>query len=102
MTGDFRDPSEEMKRLLRRIEEIDEAQQAQLPQAQSLESERTPPVAALGDSGKPALQPRGKQVGLRVWGAFRRPGLARRTTIASIVAAVVAAILMVKMPAISI
>ncbi|HSV21453.1 MAG TPA: hypothetical protein VLJ17_00330 [Xanthobacteraceae bacterium] len=98
MTEDFRDPSEEMKRLLRRIEEIDEAQQVQLPQAQSLEQfdfgERTRPVSDSADQGKPALRRRGKQVGLRVWREFRRRRLIRTMTIAGIVAVVLAAILL--------
>src|SRR5262249_29257910 len=94
MTEDFRDPSEEMKRLLRRIEEIDEAQQVQLPQAQSLEQfefgERTRPVSDWADRGKLALRRRGKQV----WREFRRRRLLRIMTIAGIVAAVLAAILL--------
>ena len=98
MTEDFRDPSEEMKRLLRRIEEIDEAQQVQLPQAQSLEQfefgERTRPASDSADQGMPAWRRRGKQVGLRVWREFRRRRLIRTMTIAGIVTAVLARILL--------
>jgi hypothetical protein len=104
MNGDFRDPSEEMKRLLRRIEEMDEAQQLQLPQAQSLErfefSERTHPLSDSGDQGKPALRPHGTQAGLEVSRKSRKRRLARGTMIAVVVAAVVAAIWVVRMPAI--
>jgi hypothetical protein len=103
MNGDFRDPSEEMKRLLRRIEEMDEAQQLQLPQAQSLErfefSERTHPLSDSGDQGKPAPQPHGKQAGLEVFRKSRKRRLVLGTMIA-VVLAVVAAIWMVRMPAI--
>jgi hypothetical protein len=96
VTGDFRDPSEEMKRLLRRIEEMDEAQQLQSRQAQSLESsefgEQTHPLADSGDHRKPALQLHGKYASLEVSRKSRKRRLARRVLIAVVVAAVVAAI----------
>jgi hypothetical protein len=96
VTENFRDPSEEMKRLLRRIEEIEEAQQLQ-------SSERPPVNLDSSDDGKPALQPYDEQIGLEVSRKFRKRRLARGIiTIAGAVGAVVAAISMVKMPAISI
>jgi hypothetical protein len=93
MTRDFRDASEEMKRLLRRIEEIDEAQQLRF-------SERNQPVPDSVDQGKLELQPGGKQVRVDVPRKFRKQRLARGMAIAGVVAAVVTAIVMVKKPAI--
>jgi len=57
MTGDCRDPSEEMQRLLRRLEEMDETH---APFGESPErfevAERARPLLELGDRHKPELQ----------------------------------------------
>src|SRR5260221_11274565 len=102
MNGDFRDPSEEMKRLLRRIEEMDEAQQPRLPQAQSLErfefSERTHPLSDSGDQGEPALPPHGTQAGLEVSRKSRKRRLAPGTLISVVVVSVVAGIWWARRP----
>src|SRR5215470_4584708 len=95
MTREFPDPSEEMKRLLRRIEEIDEEQQREPPQAQDLEgsefSERTR-LPGSGQQAEPAVRPHGQQVDEEVTRKIRKRRLVRRMAIAGLVVAVIAAI----------
>jgi len=106
MTAPFRDPSEEMKRLLRRLDEIDETQQLQAIHAECLErfevTERTGPLSDSGDRRSAHLRPDGRQLDPEGSRRFRKRRLAQRSTVAGVLAATVATIVMVKTPAISI
>jgi hypothetical protein len=111
MTRDYDDPSEELKRLLRRIDEMEGPQQPPLPGTPSRDAFAGGAPAAYvsnpGDGCKPliaqsdeAFALHGKPAAPEVSGKSRRP-LARRMAIVA-VAAVVTAILVIRMPAISI
>jgi TPR repeat protein len=111
MTRDYDDPSEELKRLLRRIDEMEGPPQSPLPGAPSLDAfAGGAPAASVSDpsdGGKlliaqsdGAFELYGKPAAPEVSGKSRRP-LARRMAIVA-VAAMVTAILAIRMPAISI
>jgi len=110
MTGKVGDPSEELKRLLSRIEEIGEQKRA-LPDAPGLDQfkvgERTRPPAGPGDvplmvQPDAALQPRGKHTELELPNKAGKGRLARGVAIVIMVGVGAAAIYAFKMPAISI
>jgi hypothetical protein len=111
MTRDYDDPSEELKRLLRRIDEMDGPQQPPLLAAPSRDEfaggARAEHVSDPGDRGKPlmaqsdgALQLHREPAVPKVAGKSRRPLVRRMAIVAG--AAVVTAILVIRMPAISI
>jgi TPR repeat protein len=112
MTRDNGDPSEELKRLLRRIDEMDGPQEPRLRDAPSLDEleggARAAHISDPGDRGKllvaqsdGAMRLYGKSSAPEISGKSRKL-LARRMAIFVAVAAVLTAAFVLRMPAISI